>query len=220
MKYNDADYISYLYKNRFSAGKSREIVWKVLCKFFQKYIDENCTVLDMAAGYCEFINNIKAKNKIVVDVNSDTRKYANPEVKVIITKNSGRIPEIRPSSVDVVFQSNFFEHLSRPKIFSTIAEIHRMLKPRSLFILLNPNVRYCYRDYWMFFDHFTPLDDRAMTELLETSGFEIVELRPRFLPYIMKSKLSKSGVFIEIYLRIKFLQKIFGKQMLIVARKL
>ena len=31
--------------------------------FFQKYIPEEETVLEIGAGYCEFINNIKAKKK-------------------------------------------------------------------------------------------------------------------------------------------------------------
>ncbi|MGV8124311.1 MAG: hypothetical protein AB2L14_31580 [Candidatus Xenobiia bacterium LiM19] len=45
------------YQKRF--GKETEFrkrMYEVLCKgFFQKYVPENSTVLDLAAGYCEFI---------------------------------------------------------------------------------------------------------------------------------------------------------------------
>lgn len=51
-----------LYQGRFSKqeveDKSR--IWEVLCKhFFQEYVSPNDTVLDLGAGYCDFINNIQ-----------------------------------------------------------------------------------------------------------------------------------------------------------------
>ena len=51
--------LSKLYKKRFEGElyKKNEI-WKVLCSsFFQKYITEKDLVVDIGAGYCEFINN-------------------------------------------------------------------------------------------------------------------------------------------------------------------
>lgn len=49
-----------LYEYRFSrdevATKAR--IWEVLCKnFFNKYIDPADNILDIGAGYCDFINN-------------------------------------------------------------------------------------------------------------------------------------------------------------------
>ena len=56
-----------LYENRFhNESQKRNSLWKVLCKnFFQHFISEDDIVLDIAAGGCEFINNIKAKKKYV-----------------------------------------------------------------------------------------------------------------------------------------------------------
>ena len=66
-----------IYKNRFCidgyeiARKNK--IWQVLCRhFFQKWIDPESVVLDVGAGYCEFINNVYAQKKIAVDINADT----------------------------------------------------------------------------------------------------------------------------------------------------
>ncbi len=68
------------------------------------------------------------------------------------------------ATVDRVFISNFFEHIPREAIVSTLTEARRVLKPDGRLLVLQPNVRYCAKDYWMFFDHITPVDDRALAE--------------------------------------------------------
>ena len=119
-----------LYQIRFSspkelAGKNK--LWQVLCKhYFSKYVDKEACVLDMAAGYCEFINNIEARKKIAVDINPDTVHYAGTDVQVIQAKSS-KLEEVESNSVDVVFISNFFEHLTKEEIISTLGECRRVL---------------------------------------------------------------------------------------------
>jgi hypothetical protein len=75
-----------LYRNRFNdkaALISKNAMWGVLCKyFFQRYVKKDAVVLDLAAGYCEFINNITAKRKIAVDLNEDIRQFADNDVEV------------------------------------------------------------------------------------------------------------------------------------------
>jgi len=86
-------------------------------------------------------------------------------------------------------------------------------------LILQPNIRYCASDYWMFFDHITPLDDRSMTEALEITGFSVVECIPRFLPYSTKSRLPKSLIGLKFYLNVPCLWKLIGKQAFIRAEK-
>lgn len=210
-----------IYKRRF--GKDIEFrtkMWAMLCKnFFQNYIPENSVVLDIGAGYCEFINNIKAKKKIALDFNPDIIEFASKEVKTFLSKSTD-MGQIEDESIDVAFTSNFFEHLSKEDIVKTIREIYRVLKDDGRFLILQPNIRFCYKDYWMFFDHVTPLDDRSLMEVLEINGFKIDETIPRFLPYSTKTKLPKSVFLLKIYLKIPILQRIFGKQAFICAKKL
>jgi len=210
-----------IYHRRFGKDiEFRNKMYRVLYnEFFKKYIPKNAVVLDIGAGYCEFINNIKAKKKIALDLNPDVKQFAGNDVKVIIS-NSTDMKQIKSETVDVVFTSNFFEHLYRKAIVKTVKEVCRVLKKDGKILILQPNIRYCYKDYWMFFDHITPLDDRSLSEVLEINGFKVIECRPKFLPYTTKSKLPKSIFLLKIYLKIPIIQKIIGKQAYIYAKKL
>jgi len=209
-----------IYRQRFKKYLlSRNQIYQILCqKFFQSYISPNSVVLDIGAGYGEFINHIQAKEKIALDINPDLKKFVHSDVKTLIC-SSIQIKSIANQSIDVIFVSNFFEHLDKPSIIKTIKEIRRVLKPKGKLLILQPNFRYCYKDYWMFFDHITPLDDRSLTEILTLNHFQILELKPKFLPYTVKSKIPKSIILLKIYLKLPFIQRIFGKQVFIYARK-
>ena len=209
-----------IYKLRFKEETEfRGKMWKVLCsEYFQRFVPPGATVMEVAAGYCEFINNIEAGSKIAVDINTDTRKLAGGDVRVVITPSTD-LSAIASNSVDVIFISNFFEHITRPEIADTVRECHRTLRKGGRLLVLQPNIRYVARDYWMFFDHITPIDDRALCELLELVGFTIRKALPRFLPYTTKSRLPKSLLLIKIYLKIPLLYRIFGGQAFVVAEK-
>jgi len=214
------DNLKIIYSRRFAGDiKFRDMTYGILCRsFFQKYVPADATVLDVAAGYCEFINNIKAKSKIALDLNPDTKKFAASGVKVIISKSTN-MARIRSGSIDLVFVSNLFEHLEKEEIVKTIREIRRVLRKDGSLLVLQPNIRYCYRDYWMFFDHITALDDRSLREVLEINGFEIIENKPRFLPYTTKGSLPKSLFMLRLYLKMPFIWPLFGKQAFIYAKK-
>lgn len=209
-----------IYQRRFSKDMAfRKEMYRALCSgYFQKYIPDNAVVLDVAAGYCEFINNIRAGKKIALDLNEDVKKFAERDVEVHVS-SSVNMESIKSETIDVAFTSNFFEHLAREDIVKTISEIHRVLKKGGKFLVLQPNIRYCYKDYWMFFDHITPLDDRSLCEVLEVNGFSIGECKPKFLPYTIKSNLPKSIILLKLYLKIPFIQRIIGKQAFVCAKK-
>ncbi len=199
--------------------KFRNRLYQVLCSdFFQKYIPEDATVLEVGAGYSELINNIKARKKIALDLNPDVKKFAESDVEVVIA-SSANMKQIKNDSVDVMLANNFFEHLSREDIIETITEAYRVLKGGGKFLILQPNIRFCFRDYWMFFDHITPLDDRSLSEVLEINGFKVVECKPKFLPYTTKSKLPRFIFLLKLYLKIPLAHRIFGKQAFIYAIK-
>lgn len=207
-----------IYERRFGPHLAfRQKMWQVLCKnFFQKYVSIDSSVLEVGAGYCEFINNIKASHKTAVDLNPDTQRFASPDVQVI-QSSSVDLSAIETDSIDIAFTSNFFEHLTRSEISLTMREVARILKTNGRFLILQPNIRFCYRDYWMFFDHITPLDDRSLTEALETNGFRAIHTIVRFLPYTTQSRLPNSLFLLKIYLQLPIIWRIFGAQTFIVA---
>jgi len=207
-----------IYKIRFNEIEQRNRLWKILVNnFFQKYVDKNDTILDVPSGYCEFINNIEAKLKYAVDINPDAKKFALKKVKFIHSKAS-KIT-IKKLSIDKVFVSNFFEHITREEIIKTIKEFRRILRKDGQVLVLQPNIRYISHDYWMFFDHITPIDDRALTEIFSVYGFKLIKKIDKFLPYTTKSKLPQSNIFVKLYLKFPFLWPFFGRQSFLIYQK-
>lgn len=214
--------LSNLYKKRFLENEieQKNKIWQVLChNFFNKYIDREASVLDVGAGYCEFINNISCKRKIALDLNPDVKKYANEDVE-IVNESCFDIKSIKDNSIDRVFMSNFLEHMkNKQEIVDVITEAKRILKKEGKILILQPNIKYCGPKYWDFFDHHTPLTDTSLAEVLESSGFVVEKLISRFLPYSTKSKIPKNPIFVKIYLMFPMVWKIMGEQTFVVAKK-
>ncbi len=116
-----------IYENRFSDTEARKILWETLVRyFFQGEVSSSDTILDMPCGYGEFINNIKCKKKFAIDINDDSKKYLGKDVEFI--KASSLETGLAKGSVDKVFISNFFEHITREDIYKTVSEVNRILK--------------------------------------------------------------------------------------------
>lgn len=211
-----------LYRNRFSSTVNfRQNMWEVLTQsFFQKFIAKDSNVVEVACGYCEFINNIQAKRKIGVDLNPDAKKHAHKDVEIITGKSTELAQLLPEESVDYMFSSNFFEHISREDIIETFRQAHKSLKKGGKYLILQPNIRFCQNDYWQFFDHITPIDDRALCEVLNSLGFEIELNIARFLPYTTQGKLPNSLFLLKIYLKMPFVWPLFGQQSFIIAKKM
>jgi SAM-dependent methyltransferase len=195
-------------------------VWRVLCRsFFQRYIREEDTVLDIGAGYCEFINHIVCRRRIVLDMRDDVRLHADPAVEIIngTSTDLGALPN---AVIDVAFASNFFEHLpSKQDVLRTLAEVRRVLRPGGRLLILQPNIRYTGGAYWDFFDHHLPLTERSLVEALGLAGLTPIEVRARFLPFTTKSALPQHPALVWLYLKIPIAQRLLGRQSWIVAAK-
>lgn len=206
------------YERRFADTLAfRRQMWDVLCReFFQAHVPASATVVEIGAGYCEFINHIRAERKVAVDLNPDTRRHAGPDVSVIMS-STVRIEGLDDGTADVVFASNFLEHLTREDILATLREVRRVLKPGGRFLILQPNIRYCREDYWQFFDHITPLCERSLTEALETTGFRVTHMLGRFLPFTTQGLLPNSILLLRLYLKLPLLWRVFGQQSFAIA---
>ena len=212
-----------LYSNRFSPEERRAKLrlWQTLCdSFLSRYVPPDSTVVDIGAGYCEFINSIRARRRIAIDLNPETTQYAAPGVEVHHIAFSDMPGVLGDGSADVAFASNVFEHLRGPEaLLAVLAVVHQTLRPGGILIVLQPNIRLIGGRFWDFLDHTLPLTERGMIEALHLSNFEIVECRPRFLPHTTKSRIPKWPFLVRLYLKIRPAQWLMGKQMLIVARK-
>ena len=70
----------------------------------------------------------------------------------------------------------------------------------------------------MFFDHISPLDERALSEALAMTDFDTEKTIVRFLPYTTKSYLPTSAALVRAYLKCPPLWRLLGKQTFMTAR--
>ena len=220
------DELRRIYWNRFrerQRGRSR--VWEILAgEFFQKWISPSAVVLDLGAGYGEFLQHIKAGRKLGVDANPDAAGLWAKDIEPLHFDVTSAWP-LPPASIDCVFTSNFFEHLpDKSALEACVAQVFLALKPGGVLIAMGPNIRKTGGTYWDFFDHYIALTERSLCELLVLQGFSIDLCRAGFLFYTMSrthpALLEKVyPALMRIYLRCPFLWSVVGSQYLVIGSK-
>lgn len=210
-----------IYANRFDgADEYRNRVWQTLVThFFGVYVPADGTVLDLGCGYGQFINNVSCRRKFGMDLNPASREKLAGDVTFLEQDCSAKWA-VDDDSLDLVFTSNFFEHLpSKADLNRTVKEALRCLKPGGRIIALAPNIRYVGGAYWDFYDHYLPLTERSLQACLETAGFKTERIVGRFLPYTMVNTPQYPMFLLAAYLHMPLAWRFFGHQFLVIARK-
>lgn len=202
---------------RFAPDPRRRVVWQTLvtCEF-QKQIPPDAVVLELGAGYGDFINTVKAQRRIAVDRWPEMAGHLAPGVEGLIT-NITQLDGVPDHSVDYVFASNCFEHISRRELLDCLGELRRTMKAGATLTIVQPNFKYCVRQYFDDYTHASIYTDRSLCDLLAANGFRIARCVPRFLPLTLKSNVPVHPLLIRLYLASPF--KPFAKQMLIRATR-
>jgi SAM-dependent methyltransferase len=211
-----------IYNRRFAAERVayRQRLWATLVEnFFQPMIPARAAVLDLGCGYGEFINHARAGKRFAMDLNPKAPEHLAPDVQFLFQDSAQRwaLPD---ASLDVVFTSNFFEHLpDKLALKLTLLEAARCLKPGGRLIALGPNIKYVQGAYWDFWDHFLCLTEASLGEALENNGYVVRRSEPRFLPYTTINQPAYPMAFVRLYLSVPLLWRLFGRQFLVVAER-
>jgi ubiquinone/menaquinone biosynthesis C-methylase UbiE len=207
------------YKARFTFNTDRMVVWKEIVRFLNQFIKGTHTVLDLGAGYCDFINTVSAEKKIAVDISPELPRYADKSVKHIQSLATD-LSSVEDQSVDLVFSSNLLEHLTDEELALCMKELRRVLKTGGLFITMQPNYRLAYKTYFDDFTHKKVFSDESLRGFLISHDFTILASYPRFLPFSLKSRPSLIPIhplLVRTYLHLPW--KPFAGQMLFVCKK-
>ena len=213
--------LSKIYQSRFSGQtKYRMGVWKILIRhLFIRWIPKDGEILDLGAGHGEFINQVKGKVRWAIDMNPDTARFLDPQVRFLQQSCCEPWP-VSSNTLDLIFTSNFFEHLpDKNALKQTLQQAYQALKPGGRLVALGPNIRLLPGSHWDFWDHYLPLTDRSLVEGAALCGFVAEQVFPASLPYSMSTGFQPPLWTIRIYLALPFLWRFFGKQFLVILRK-
>lgn len=209
------------YARRFAGSTAyRDAFWRILCEqYFQPMIGLEKDILDLGAGWGEFINHIRGRRKYAMDLNPDGATRVTDGVTFLM-RDCAQVWPLSDNTLDVVFTSNFLEHLSdRAAVNRTLAQAFRCLKPGGRIICLGPNIKYVGGAYWDFYDHCLPLTHASLAEAMQLADFRMLKIVPRFLPYTMSAGKPPPLTLARFYLKLPVLWRWFGRQFLLIGEK-
>ncbi len=210
-----------LYAQRFpeTEAASKSAIWVEIARYLQRFVPPDSRVLDLACDHGDFINHITAGERSAVDIR-DVRDHLASGVEFLQSDGlslAGRLPA---ASFDVVFMSNYLEHLpSGEAVLAQLRIVRGLLKPGGRTIILQPNIRLVGPAYWDFLDHKTALTEKSLEEAGNVAGLETVQIITRFIPYTTKSRLPQHPLLVRAYLAFRPAWWLLGRQTLYIGRR-
>jgi SAM-dependent methyltransferase len=194
----------------------REVLWNSLWRYwFSRVIAPEDTVLDVGCGHGCFINSVQARHKIAIDQWDGFVPYIKPGTRTAVAGLT-EIDFIEDGSVDFAFLSNVAEHVTKEEFSVFLEKLKSKLSAKGTLNLIQPNYRYCSKEYFDDFTHISIYSHVSLADFLRANGYEVFEVHPRFLPLTVKSRLPVWPFLVWVYLKLPV--KPLGKQMFIRAR--
>lgn len=203
------------FQTRLAHDPARGRVWREVVAYLQPYLPAAGAVLDLGAGYCDFINQVQARERHAVDLYPRVGDYAAPGVTVHV-QSAAALDNFPTAHFDTIFASNLLEHLTRAELAALAGGVRRLLKPGGYLVLVQPNYRLAYREYFDDYTHLQVFSDRSLPDFLAAHGLPPVRVEARFLPLTFKSRLPKPAWMVRLYLALPW--RPLAGQMLVVAQ--
>lgn len=106
---------------------------KIKAAMFKPYIKPEMTVVEFGGGGGYLLNNIDAKEKIIIEINATARAEAE-KTGIRCVKS---ISEINDNYADVIISTSVLEHVENP--YSVLKKLHSKLKDSGKIIFHVPN---------------------------------------------------------------------------------
>ncbi len=208
----------YQYRFRNVDQRRREEIWLAVAPMIHERLKRPDRVLDPAAGRCEFINAVPARERWAVDAVAYEEGVARDGTRLVVAEIMRA--ELPSEYFGGVFVSNFLEHLlSQEAVADFLEKMHECMAPGGRIAIMGPNFRHCSREYFDFADHTVILTEHAVEEHLYAAGFDIVAVHAKFLPYSFTGRLPTHPALARAYLRLPIAWRILGKQFLVIGER-
>jgi SAM-dependent methyltransferase len=214
-------YLDDVYGERFSDADAaaKDGLWREVVRYLGRFIPAESAVLDLACDRGYFIRHVVARERWATDLR-DMSAHIGPGVRFVQADGLELLDHLPAGHFDVVFMSNYLEHLaSAEAVTNQLAVARGLLRPGGRVVILQPNIRLTGGAYWDFIDHKVALTDRSLAEAAEIAGFVTERVIVRFLPYTTKGRRSVPPWVVRAYLRLPIAWRFLGQQTLFIARR-
>lgn len=202
----------------FTPHPQREAVWRVVAGYLARWVPRDSAVLEVGAAYCHWINNVRAARRVAVDIWPGVRDHVGPGVEARALDAATQLHELGESVFDVTLASNVLEHFEPQAAAAVARGVRAVLKPAGRLVLVQPNFRYAFREYFDDYTHRAVFTDVSLPAMLRAEGFDVEHVEPRFLPYSMRdTRWPIAPWLVRAYLRSPYRPR--AGQMLVVAKK-
>lgn len=148
--------------------KRRIVVWKALWRFsLRHHLGNPESLLELGAGRCELINSATVRRKIAVEVQ-------------VFVASATNLRFLGSGTMDSVFASNLFEHLTREELGATLDEAFRVLKPGGRLAIVQPNYRFSFKRYFDDYTHISVWTHISLVDYLSSKSWEIIAVKKNF----------------------------------------
>ena len=163
---------------------ARAVVWRAVADHLSGWIAPDARVLELGAGYCCWINAVRAGRKVAVDSWPGFADYAARDVQAVVMDAANGLRSLGGGQFDAVLASNFLEHFEPEAAAGIVADVAALLRPGGRFLIVQPNFRYAFRQYFDDYTHRSVFTDVSLPNLLRAQGFAIETVQPRYLPVL------------------------------------
>ena len=155
------------FATRLASDSRRSVLWQTLCaNVFQSYVPTTGVVVELGSARGEFINAINAQRRVAVDLWPGLGDHLSDGVEAHV-QSATNLGFLEANSVDVVFASNFLEHLSTDDARAVLGEAHRVLRSGGRLILVQPNYRTSHKRYFDDYTHVSIWTDVSLADFVD-----------------------------------------------------
>jgi SAM-dependent methyltransferase len=197
----------------------RQAMWREICAYLQRFVPRDAAGLDLGCDTGEFIANIAASERWAADMR-DVRAALPPDVRFVQADGADLGQHLPAHHFDVVFLSNYLEHLASGEVVvEQLRVVRNLLKPGGAAMVLQPNIRLVGGAYWDFIDHRVALTDKSLAEAAAAVGLVPRTVITRFLPFTTTGRLPTHPWLVRAYLHFPPAWWLLGKQTLFIAER-
>ena len=167
---NYQDLIVKNFKEENEDSKRIFLTFKRLLKYIRlDHLSKPCKILDIGSGDGSFIKVCKENGheSFGLDGSKENIDFEKDRLK------------FNDKTFDIITMLSVIEHIQNPT--NILNEILRVLKKGGILIIITPNFKYCYKNFYDDPTHIRPYTEKSIDSLMKLHGFNTIKVVPMLI---------------------------------------